>query len=108
MYEYVSNILIFILQDLASIPELETITKEQPGLVEIKNVGSWIIHRCYNCSIYTHAVHREFGAALVLINSNIVVSFGHNSARQIHLQFILFDINLLFIYLLTTLRTKSS
>lgn len=65
------------LQSLASVPGLETITKEQPGLVEIKNVGSWITHRCYNCSMYTHAVHREYGAALVLINSNIVVSTRH-------------------------------
>lgn len=64
----------FFREDLASVPELETITKEQPGLVEIRNIGSWIIHRCYNCSIYTHAVHREYGAALVLINSNIVLS----------------------------------
>ncbi|KAL6428426.1 hypothetical protein ACFW04_008598 [Cataglyphis niger] len=64
----------FFREDLASISELETITKEQPGLVEIRNIGSWIIHRCYNCSIYTHAVHREHGAALVLINSNIVLS----------------------------------
>ncbi|KAM0734194.1 hypothetical protein ACS0PU_011665 [Formica fusca] len=64
----------FFREDLASVPELETITKEQPGLVEIRNIGSWIIHRCYNCSIYTHAVHREHGAALVLINSNIVLS----------------------------------
>lgn len=64
----------FFREDLASVPELETITKEQPGLVEIRNVGSWIIHRCYNCSMYTHAVHKEFGAALVLINSNIISS----------------------------------
>ena len=64
----------FFREDLASVSELETITKEQPGLVEIRNIGSWIIHRCYNCSIYTHAVHREYGAALVLINSNIVLS----------------------------------
>ncbi|EZA50753.1 hypothetical protein DMN91_000797 [Ooceraea biroi] len=63
----------FFHEDLASIPELETITKEQPGLVEIRNVGSWIVHRCYNCSMYTHAVHREYGAALVLINSNIAL-----------------------------------
>ncbi|XP_032687284.1 uncharacterized protein LOC116851708 isoform X2 [Odontomachus brunneus] len=63
----------FFREILASVPGLETITKEQPGLVEIKNVGSWIIHRCYNCSMYTHAVHREYGAALVLINSNIVL-----------------------------------
>lgn len=71
------------MQDLASVSELETITKEQPGLVEIRNIGSWIIHRCYNCSIYTHAVHREYGAALVLINSNIVVSFRHIT-KDIH------------------------
>lgn len=64
----------FFLVNLASVPELETITKEQPGLVEIRNVGSWIIHRCYNCSMYTHAVHREYGAALVLINSDIILS----------------------------------
>lgn len=64
----------FFREDLASVPELETITKEQPGLVEIRNIGSWIIHRCYNCSIYTHAVHREHGAALVLVNSNIILS----------------------------------
>lgn len=64
----------FFRVNLASVPELETITKEQPGLVEIRNVGSWIIHRCYNCSMYTHAVHREHGAALVLINSNITLS----------------------------------
>lgn len=43
-------------------------------MVEIRNVGSWVIHRCYNCSIYTHAVHRDYGAALVLINTDIVVS----------------------------------
>lgn len=37
---------------------------------------SWVTHRCYNCSMYTHAVHRDYGAALVLINSNIVVSIN--------------------------------
>ena len=56
------------------IPELEGITKEQPGLVEIRSVGSWVIHYCYNCSTNTHAVHREYGAAMVLINTKIVVS----------------------------------
>ena len=62
----------FFRQNLATVSELEGITKEQPGLVEIRNVGSWVIHRCYNCSVYTHAVHREYGAALVLINSDLV------------------------------------
>lgn len=69
-----TSVVLHLQQNLACIPELETITKEQPGLVEIRNVGSWIIHRCNNCSMYTHAVHREFGAALVLVNSNIAVS----------------------------------
>ncbi|XP_031836535.1 proline-rich Akt substrate 40 kDa [Nomia melanderi] len=64
----------FFRQNLATISELEGITKEQPGLVEIRNVGSWVIHRCYNCSMYTHAVHRDYGAALVLINNDIVNS----------------------------------
>ncbi|XP_078046144.1 proline-rich Akt substrate 40 kDa [Augochlora pura] len=62
----------FFHQNLAKISELEGITKEQPGLVEIRNVGSWVIYRCYNCSMYTHAVHRDFGAALVLINKDII------------------------------------
>lgn len=63
-------------QSLATVSELEGITKEQPGLVEIRNVGSWVIHRCYNCLMYTHAVNRDYGAALVLITSNIVVSIN--------------------------------
>ncbi|CAK9825168.1 hypothetical protein ANTRET_LOCUS3233 [Anthophora retusa] len=64
----------FFHQKLATVSELDGITKEQPGLVEIRNVGSWVIHRCYNCSMYTHAVHRDYGAALVLINTDIVTS----------------------------------
>lgn len=28
--------------------------------------------------MYTHAVHRDYGAALVLINTDIVVSIIHN------------------------------
>lgn len=64
----------FFREDLATVSELKNITKEQPGLMEIRNVGSWIIHRCYNCSMYTHAVHREYGAALVLVNNNILLS----------------------------------
>ncbi|XP_035721729.1 uncharacterized protein LOC118441439 isoform X2 [Vespa mandarinia] len=64
----------FFREELATIKDLEVITKEQQGLVEIRNVGTWIIHRCLNCSIYTHAVHREYGAALVLININMITS----------------------------------
>ncbi|XP_012280046.1 uncharacterized protein LOC105699535 isoform X2 [Orussus abietinus] len=64
----------FFSESIATIPELEGITKEQSGLVDVKNVGAWVIHRCYNCSLYTHAVHREYGAAMVLINTSIVMS----------------------------------
>lgn len=64
----------FFREELATITDLEGITKEQQGLVEVRNVGTWIIHRCINCSVYTHAIHREYGAALVLINTNIVTS----------------------------------
>ncbi|XP_066592345.1 uncharacterized protein PRAS40 isoform X2 [Prorops nasuta] len=64
----------FFQQDIATISELEGINKEQPGLIEIRNFGSWIIHRCRNCGLYTHAVHKEHGAALVLINTNMISS----------------------------------
>jgi len=64
----------FFQRKLAMANELEGITKEKSGLVEVRNVGSWIVHYCYNCSIYTHAVHREHGAALVLINADIIMS----------------------------------
>ncbi|XP_012269863.1 uncharacterized protein LOC105694089 [Athalia rosae] len=64
----------FFRENIATITELEGITKELPGLVEVRNVGSWVIHQCLNCSTNTHAVHRERGAALVLINANILTS----------------------------------
>ncbi|XP_008208814.1 lobe protein isoform X1 [Nasonia vitripennis] len=65
---------VFFNNNLATTNELEKITKEQPGLVEVRNVGAWAIHRCYNCFMFTHAVHREYGAASVLINTNVITS----------------------------------
>lgn len=65
---------IFDLQNLAIAPKLEGINKEQVGLIESRNVGSWVVNKCNNCSIFTHAVHKEHGAALVLINTNMIVS----------------------------------
>lgn len=50
--------------------EILSIAKEQPCLVQVRNVACWIIHRCINCCIDTHALHRERGAASVLINCN--------------------------------------
>ncbi|XP_015117236.1 uncharacterized protein LOC107041275 [Diachasma alloeum] len=64
----------FFQQNLATATELEGISKEQSGLVECRNVGSWIVNCCLNCSKYTHAVHREHGAALVVINTDLVMS----------------------------------
>lgn len=71
-----STMLYFFLQNIATVGELEGITKELPGLVEVRNVGAWIVHRCINCSTNTHSIHRERGAALVLINANILVSYS--------------------------------
>ncbi|KAI4501725.1 hypothetical protein M0802_003060 [Mischocyttarus mexicanus] len=64
----------FFKEELATINDLEVITKEHQSLVEVTNVGTWIIHRCLNCSLYTHALHKEYGAALVLINTNMITS----------------------------------
>ncbi|XP_026292878.1 uncharacterized protein LOC113217275 isoform X1 [Frankliniella occidentalis] len=59
----------FFKEDLVE-AEVIGIAKEQPCLVQVRNVVCWIIHRCINCGIDTHALHRERGAACVLINSN--------------------------------------
>ncbi|XP_046748624.1 uncharacterized protein LOC124412631 [Diprion similis] len=64
----------FFRENVATVGELEGITKELPGLVEVRNIGAWAIHRCINCLMNTHAVHRERGAALVLINTNVLKS----------------------------------
>lgn len=64
----------FFQEPLAMAIELENITKEQSGLIASRNIGSWVVNRCINCSMYTHAVNREHGAALVLINTNIISS----------------------------------
>lgn len=53
--------------------EISSIAKEQPCLVHVRNVACWIIHRCMNCCIDTHALHRDRGAACVLINTNTLV-----------------------------------
>lgn len=54
--------------------EISSIAKEQPCLVQVRNVACWIIHRCNNCLMDTHALHRDRGAACVLINCNMLVS----------------------------------
>lgn len=64
----------FFKEPLATANELEGINKEQCGLVMNKNIDLWCIHRCINCSMYTHAVHRNHGAGLVLINKNMITS----------------------------------
>ncbi|KAK3917417.1 Proline-rich AKT1 substrate 1 [Frankliniella fusca] len=61
----------FFKEDLVE-AEVRGIAKEQPCLVQVRNVACWIVHRCINCSTDTHALHRERGAACVLINSNIL------------------------------------
>ncbi|KAK0088704.1 hypothetical protein PV325_010972 [Microctonus aethiopoides] len=64
----------FFKEPLATANELEGINKEQCSLVMNKNIDLWCIHRCINCSMYTHAVHRNHGAGLVLINKNMITT----------------------------------
>lgn len=58
----------FFKEDLVE-AEILNIAKEQPCLVHVRNVACWIIHHCMNCNIDTHALHRDRGAACVLINT---------------------------------------
>lgn len=60
----------FFKEDVGSV-ELAGISKEQGVLVEVHNVGSWIVHRCLNCSMYTHALNTS-NTVSILINRNLV------------------------------------
>ncbi|CAH0558666.1 unnamed protein product [Brassicogethes aeneus] len=62
----------FFKQDIQKVKKLVNINKAISGLVQTKIVGSWLINRCVNCDVETHAVHREEGAACVLINSHLL------------------------------------
>ncbi|KAK7868590.1 hypothetical protein R5R35_009479 [Gryllus longicercus] len=58
------------------------ISKVQSSLVQVRNVGLWIIHSCMNCSLNTHAIHREKGAAFVLFNKALLVNPEEISALK--------------------------
>ncbi|XP_033217613.1 uncharacterized protein LOC117173253 [Belonocnema kinseyi] len=64
----------FFQESVATVPELEVIIKEQPALLQCKNIGSWLTHYCCNCQMFTHAVNAEDGITMVLINPNMVRS----------------------------------
>jgi len=61
------------LQELGTV-DLIRISKEQPSLVQTRNIGSWIVHCCLNCSMDSHAINREKGASFVLVSCKMVVS----------------------------------
>ncbi|KAL3279416.1 hypothetical protein HHI36_016927 [Cryptolaemus montrouzieri] len=61
-------------ENLRQVENLDNIMRNLPGLVETREVGSWIIHYCINCKVHTHAVHKEKGASCVLVNSNLLAS----------------------------------
>ncbi|XP_058800691.1 uncharacterized protein LOC131669662 [Phymastichus coffea] len=65
---------IYFDNNIAMVKDLDTIKKEHPALVEVKNVDGWAVYRCYNCMTYTHAMHQDYGATLVLVNANIITS----------------------------------
>nr|CAD7410070.1 unnamed protein product [Timema poppensis] len=62
--------------------ELGRISKEQPSLVQIHNVGKWIIHFCLNCLTNTHAIHHDKGAAFVLVNEALLHYCNQSSAVE--------------------------
>jgi len=63
----------FFQEDICSV-ELGGISKEQSALVQVRNVENWIVHHCLNCSTNTHAIHREKGAACVLIAHSLLTN----------------------------------
>ncbi|RZF33441.1 hypothetical protein LSTR_LSTR014448 [Laodelphax striatellus] len=61
----------FFHEDLGTV-ELIGISKEQAVLVEISTLKNWVIHRCCNCDMFTHALNRDKGAASVLVNKELI------------------------------------
>lgn len=64
----------FFKQDVRQVDKLRRINKEHSGLVASRNVGNWIVHQCLNCDVQTHAIHRDRGAACVLISTKLLNS----------------------------------
>ncbi|XP_044761435.1 uncharacterized protein LOC123318765 isoform X2 [Coccinella septempunctata] len=58
--------------NLRQVEKLDNISKSLPGLVETREVGSWIIHYCINCKVHTHAVHKKKGASCVIIHPSLL------------------------------------
>ncbi|XP_011501495.1 PREDICTED: uncharacterized protein LOC105365101 [Ceratosolen solmsi marchali] len=61
-------------REVGSVKDLENIKNQHPGLIEIRNVGSWAIHRCCNCQMYTHAIRRQSGAVVMFINTGVIMN----------------------------------
>ncbi|KAJ3641748.1 hypothetical protein Zmor_028227 [Zophobas morio] len=58
-------------KDVRQVEKLVNINKSHSGLIQTRNVGSWVIHCCINCDVHSHAVHRDKGASCVLVNSKL-------------------------------------
>ncbi|PNF20984.1 hypothetical protein B7P43_G09496 [Cryptotermes secundus] len=71
----------FFQEDIFTV-DLGRISKEQSSLVQVRNVENWIIHRCLNCSTNTHAIHREKGAACVLVSQSLLANPADVSALK--------------------------
>ncbi|RZC38732.1 lobe protein [Asbolus verrucosus] len=61
----------FFKQDIQQVGKLININKSHSGLIQTRNVGSWVIHYCINCGVHSHAVHREKGASCILVNAKL-------------------------------------
>ncbi|XP_045482977.1 uncharacterized protein LOC123687164 [Harmonia axyridis] len=58
--------------NLRQVEKLDNISKSLPGLVETREVGSWIIHYCINCQVHTHAIHKKKGASCVIVHPSLL------------------------------------
>ncbi|KAK5650305.1 hypothetical protein RI129_001334 [Pyrocoelia pectoralis] len=83
---------IFFKQDIKQVDKLRRINKEHSGLVASRNVGNWIIHQCLNCDVQTHAIHRDRGAACVLISTKLLNSTVITTIRNSELYSNIFHI----------------
>lgn len=73
---------IFFKQDIKQVEKLSRINKEHSGLVASRTIGNWIIYQCLNCDVHTHAIHRDRGAACVLISAKLLDAVQITSARN--------------------------
>ncbi|XP_057667276.1 uncharacterized protein LOC130900593 isoform X1 [Diorhabda carinulata] len=73
---------VFFEQELLQVVKLKNITKVLPTMVQTRTVGHWNINCCLNCLKETYAVHRDKGAACVVMSSKLLDSKSIEKIRN--------------------------